>query len=129
MPLRTKCILAPPSEEDGTRISVMSRHTLNDGKTPHPDITISTYDEWLPGLAPHPRLVGRYYRQEISFEELAEAYRLVARDSPEVLKLAERALTETITVMCIEDGCGRCNRRILAEECQRLVPLLEVELA
>lgn len=129
MPLRTKSILAPPSEEDGTRISVTSRHTLNDGKTPHPAITTSTYDEWLPGLAPHPRLVGRYYRQEISFEELAEAYRLAVRDSPEVLKLAERALTETITVMCIEGESERCHRRILVEECRRLVPLLEVHLA
>jgi len=33
MSLSTGCILSPRQESDGTRISVMSRHTLNDGKT------------------------------------------------------------------------------------------------
>ncbi len=31
--LRTKCILLPKEREDGLRISVMSRHTEDDGKT------------------------------------------------------------------------------------------------
>jgi len=32
--LKSKCILAEKNIDDGQRISIMSRHTLNDGKTP-----------------------------------------------------------------------------------------------
>lgn len=32
--LKTACILSERTEEQGVRISVMSRHTLEDGKTP-----------------------------------------------------------------------------------------------
>lgn len=60
--LKTKCILAPESENDGLRISIMSRHTLEDGKTPDSRITPNHFDLHLPILAPHPKDVGAYYR-------------------------------------------------------------------
>lgn len=61
----TKSILKPKEESDGIRISVMSRHTLNDGITSHPDINESSYDEWLKILAPSDQLVGDYYKRSL----------------------------------------------------------------
>lgn len=130
MPLFTKCILSPKAEsDDGRRISVMSRHTLNDGITPHPDINDSSFDQWLKILAPHPKLVGAYYRKEIEWEEFAARYveslgsddKLIA-----MLGLVRKAEHENVTIMCIEDSPERCHRRLLAEECQRRFPQLQV---
>lgn len=131
MPLVTKCILADPSTSDGLRISVMSRHTLNDGKTPHPDIHENCFDEWIKILAPHPKLVGAYYRQELEWDEFAVKYTesLSYEDkSPAVTELATRALQENVTIMCIEHTPERCHRRLLAEECQRRFPELVLSL-
>lgn len=74
--LRTRCILIPKAYDDGLRVSVMSRHTLSDGKTP--DVRIKqdiSYDLWIPQLAPLPMSVRDYYQDKLSFEELAERYR------------------------------------------------------
>ena len=55
--LKTKSILYDKEDTDGLRISVMSRHTLNDGITPHPEITDSSYNQWLQILAPPVKLL------------------------------------------------------------------------
>lgn len=60
--LFTKSIHKPVQPEDGYRISVMSRHTLSDGKTPDPLITGKSYIEWWKDLAPRDTLVGAWYR-------------------------------------------------------------------
>lgn len=60
--LKSKSILAPKEETDGTRISIMSRHTLNDGVTPDPRLTPDLYDEHRPVLAAPARAVGGYYK-------------------------------------------------------------------
>ena len=61
--LRTKCILHPAEPEDGTRISVMGRHTLSDGKTKDARIVPGiSYDEHMPELAPPLKLVGLWHR-------------------------------------------------------------------
>lgn len=62
--LQTKPILKDKSESDWYRISVMSRHTLNDWKTPDERITKECYDEWMPFLAPSGFLVWAYYRKK-----------------------------------------------------------------
>jgi len=67
--LRTKCILAQKENYDGTRISIMSRHTLNDGVTPHPQINKSSYDYWMKIFAPPSIIIGRYYRNECSLSQ------------------------------------------------------------
>jgi len=46
MPLHTKSIRSARKESDGLRISIMSRHTLKDGKTPDLEITNASFDEW-----------------------------------------------------------------------------------
>jgi len=70
--LYTGCILNDNSV--GTRISVMSRHTLNDGKTPDERITESSYDEWMPELAPSARLIGGYYGGQVSWDTFPDMY-------------------------------------------------------
>ena len=70
--IRTRCILAPKELTDGVRISVMSRHTLNDGVTPDLRITRKLYDIHLPLLAPNPRLIGDYYKRDLPWEDFEE---------------------------------------------------------
>ena len=60
--LQTKCILNKPDYWDGLRISIMSRHTLNDGKTRDIRIVPELYDAHCPFLAPQPELVGKFVR-------------------------------------------------------------------
>lgn len=127
--ISTKSILAPISPEDGTRVSVMSRHTLNDGTTPHPDITLDKFDLWLPQLAPSPKLIGDYYKRGLSWEDFAERYTAglrqdhVAEKVKELLQLTKRGI---VTLMCIEESPELCHRRLLAKHCQELKPDLEV---
>lgn len=129
MALFTKSILAPKEPEDGLRVSVMSRHTLEDGVTPDPRITRESYDEWLFEFAPPFDLVGSYYRKELSWGEYEEAYLAFLRSKEkesQVRSLALWALSRDITVMCIEDIPEHCHRRLLAEECKRLESRLEI---
>lgn len=129
--LRTKCILSPKSDVDGTRISIMSRHTLNDGKTPHPQIDRSSYDEWSPILAPPAELLGDYYKRDLTWEEFKARY-LEYLQRPEVMlavwALINRAIRMTVTLLCIEETPEHCHRRLLAEVCLQLQPDLEVEI-
>jgi len=126
--LYTGCILNDNSV--GVRISVMSRHTLNDGVTPDPRITKDSYDEWLKELGPHSRLIGKYYRNKIPWEEFEQTYLGIIRYSSlnkKVESLAKRAMKEDITLLCIEEGADKCHRRILAVACKMHELNLEVE--
>ncbi len=126
--LFTKCILSQPSPEDGKRISVMSRHTLNDGATR--DERIRHFDLHIPSLAPSSHLLGDYYRRGLSWEAFEIRYLAEIRtgSKPQYVKsLAYKSLREDITIMCIEPTAEKCHRRLLAEECQRYQPELAVE--
>ena len=127
--LYTKSILRKKSPVDGIRISVMSRHTLNDGVTQDHRITLDLFDEHLTRLAPPPKLVGDYYRIGLSWEDYERRYNEYLRN-PEISKIVEnlvqRATKEDITLLCVEDTPERCHRRLLAEECQRYNPELQV---
>jgi hypothetical protein len=57
MVLKSKCILAPQEKEDEERISIMSRHTLNDGITPDSRISTNLYTKHDTILAPNPKLI------------------------------------------------------------------------
>jgi len=133
MSLYTKCILHPLLAEDGIRISVMSRHTLEDGINPdirldrdlHPHI----YDEHLPQLASS-KLVWAYLRGKITWEEYEIGYLNHLRQPEirvQVQELARRSLLKDITLLCIEETAKYCHRRLLAEECQRYQPDLVVQ--
>ncbi|MBI2125618.1 DUF488 domain-containing protein [Candidatus Woesearchaeota archaeon] len=108
----------------------MSRHTLNDGMTPDPRISVDSYDLWLPEIAPPLRLVGDYYKRGLPWVEFEMRYRLFlqqAEISTKVRDLARDALAQDITLLCIEEDAAQCHRRLLAEECQRYQPQLQVE--
>ena len=125
MVLYTKCIFHPPAPDDGVRISIMSRHTLNDGKTPDTRITSASYHEWLRTLAPPPHLVGTWYKGQLLWEEFEQHYLHHIRQketAQQVYVLAQRALSHDITLLCVEETPEHCHRRLLAEECQRIMP-------
>lgn len=115
-------------DKDRTRISVISRPTLDDGVTPDERIKKDlTHHEWIKDFAPPPKLVGSYKRGEISWKEYQERYILFLR-SPEVTQkvreFAKRCKYEKITLACIEESSDFCHRRLLAEELQQYEPEL-----
>jgi uncharacterized protein YeaO (DUF488 family) len=126
--LFTKCILHLPSDDDGLRISVMSRLTLNDGKTP--DGRIQAYHMHIPELGPSPKLIGRYYREEIDWDLFQQEYLkeiTTLKKRALVRFVASQAMKINVTIMCVEETPEFCHRRLLAEECQKHQPSLCVE--
>lgn len=127
--LFTKCILGEREITDGIRISVMSRHTLNDGKTIDHRID-GQFDEHQWALGPNGKLIGNYYKppehpERIDWDEFEKGYVAWIRRSdriPLVRLLAFRASQSDLTIMCIEETPERCHRRLLAEECLRYEP-------
>lgn len=138
MTLRSRCILSPREASDGTRISIMSRHTLSDGITPHPEISDDLFDKHVTDLAPPPKLVGRWYRSELGGQdkttfdkEFAPRYiEHIYSDAiePIVFALAKTSIHKTVTVLCIESTPEMCHRRLLLEECQKIQPTLEINI-
>lgn len=128
MALFTKCILKNPESSDGTRISVMSRHTLSDGITP--DLRIQNFDIHIPILGPSPRLIGDYYKRGISWQEFEKRYITEIRQEPKcslVNLLCHLATKDNITLLCIEETHNYCHRRLLAELCKQFIPELLIE--
>ncbi len=125
--LFTKCILCAPSPSDGIRISVMSRHTHNDGITV--DKRLIGFDIHAPILGPSPRLIGDYYKRGLSWEEFCVRYQQEIRTDRKasvVHILAYAALKRNITILCIEEGASLCHRSLLANECKRIFPELQI---
>ena len=127
--LRTKSILAPKDGADGVLVSIMSRHTLNDGITPHPKINDSSYDMWWPMFAPSDKLLGDYYKRNLPWSSFEQSYLNFLRtfEMQEAVKnIVELAHEMTFTMMCIEESPDYCHRMLLAQECKRYDPSLEV---
>lgn len=125
----TKSIIKEKGKDE-KRISVMSRHTKEDGITPDERIVKGVnFDEWRKEFAPPDVLVGSYYRKELSWEDFERKYLEFLRSEeikPKVESFAKRCTEETITLMCIEDTADRCHRRLLAEELQKYQPNLKI---
>jgi uncharacterized protein YeaO (DUF488 family) len=126
MALYTARIYSPRHSTRGTRISVMSMHTLNDGVTPDPKITPKSYDEHMVALAPSLRLLGDYYKRGLPWEEFEERYRASLQENPALAALVERTWNEEITILCKEESPEYCHRRIIAEEARKLAPDLKI---
>ena len=129
--IKTKCIFLPKNFQDGLRISVMSRHTLNDGKTPDLRINLSTYGLWMRSLAPPEYLVGDYYKRGLSWTEFEQKYLDHLRHSnvqTDVQSLAAQGMVSIITLLCVEKLPEYCHRRLLAEECKRYEPSLDLRI-
>lgn len=126
--LFTSCILKVQKIEGITNISVMSRHTLSDGKTP--DERIKAFDIHIPQLGPSPKLIGSYYRGEINWNVFSGEYvkeLRTLRKSRIVKFLAKSAMSQDIVILCIEEKPDFCHRRLLASECLVYEPELKVE--
>lgn len=128
--LYTKCILSPKESKDGLRISIMSRHTLSDGITADERISCNLFDEHNTILAPPARLIGDYYKRSLGWEVFSERYIAYIRGNRtallEMQKLAERALLQDITILCIEEAHDKCHRSLLARECFLYLPKLNI---
>lgn len=84
------------------------------------------------GIVTTGKLIGDYYKRGLPWEEFEFRFReyLAHSDMKEILsKLAGRAKYQTVTILCIESTPERCHRRIVAEECQKMDPTLEVHIA
>lgn len=130
--LFSKCIKAPAEPGDGVRISIMSRHTLNDGITPDKEIGPNSYDEWWKALAPNEKVLGLYLRGEIPFLSFEENYRYQLYHDEAYMtmtNLINLARTEDVTVLCVERTPEHCHRRILLDVCRLATPDLEVFVA
>jgi uncharacterized protein YeaO (DUF488 family) len=107
----------------------MSRHTLNDGVTPDPEITDTSFDAWWPELAPPERLIGSYYKRGLPWDAFEREFVRHLR-SPEVRMrlqhLIEISRHSDVTILCVEKSPERCHRRLIAEACQDIDPLLEI---
>ena len=108
----------------------MSRHTLPDGETPDPEIVKGQNYTWhWPELGPPPQLVEDYYKRNLPWEEFETRY-LEHLRQPEIMstlrKLLELARTQRAIALCVEPTPEHCHRRLLAEECKRIAPDLEV---
>lgn len=129
MALMTSSIRLSQNLSDFLRISVMSRHTLNDGKTPDPKITRKVFDVHIPELGPPPKLIGSYYRGEINWLDFKKSYEvyLQNKDIQLLLKrLIELSKRIDIVLLCVEETPDFCHRRLIAQECYRLDPSLNI---
>lgn len=127
--LHTISLFAPLEIDEGRiRISVISRPTLDDGKTIDPRIQEGiTHHEWIKDFAPPPKLIGKYKRGEISWLEYETEYLKFLRGTEireGVKRFAKRCRRVKITLACIEEKADFCHRRLLAEELQRYEPEL-----
>lgn len=125
----TASIYTAPSPMHGIRISVMSRHTLNDGRIPDPNISHESYDYWYRDLAPNPNDLVDFLKKRTTFDEYSERYIAKLRESVNTLAISQLAffsLTHDITFLCVEQTPDKCHRRLLAEECQRYESRLKV---
>jgi len=124
----TRSILKPFDYLDGTRVSVMSRHTLNDGVTRDDRITSDSYDVWMKILSPPDEIVGDYYKRGLPWKDFGDRYveYLKGTVSSLVEDLSKFAIEQTVTLLCIEDSAEFCHRRLLAEECKVYEPKLEI---
>jgi len=117
----TKCIKSPRTHSDGVRISVMSSHTLEDGKTLDTSIEPHMYNIHIPELAPPRKLLGDYYKRGLSWEEYERQY-LDYIHQPEKIELIKELMIKhkNITFLCIEESDEHCHRRLLKSVCDEI---------
>lgn len=122
--IKTKCIKDPIEPSDGIRISVMSSHTI-DGIIPDTEITENMYDIHIPELAAPNKLLGDYYKRGISRSEYETRYLEHIR-TPYIQSIIINILSkyDIITFLCIESDDSKCHRRLLKEECIKMIDLL-----
>tara|TARA_Y100000310_G_C20646884_1_gene797165 strand:- start:42 stop:302 length:261 start_codon:yes stop_codon:yes gene_type:complete len=82
----------------------------------------------LKDLAPSKELLKGYKEGDISWEQYSLIFdkEVLLPQSELIQDLAQRALSEDITLLCSEKTPDNCHRRLIAEECKRYQPNLEI---
>lgn len=119
MPLYTASVQTKRKKNDGVRISIMrfNRHYYD-------------YDVWIPALAPSKELLFGYKDGKISWEQYEARFRreVLDKQKPVLKALTAMALDNVVTLLCWEETPEQCHRRLVAEECKKYDPALEVIL-
>ena len=107
--IKTKCIYGPKEESDGLRVLV-TRYYPRGVKKTH-------FDIWDRNLAPSKELLldwkeGKLTEQDYTDRFVAEMQNETSQR--DILNFAEKARSETITLLCFEKEDGSfCHRHIL----------------
>ncbi|MBW2990518.1 DUF488 domain-containing protein [Candidatus Woesearchaeota archaeon] len=119
MVLKTKSILVEPSPNDGWRVCVM-RKIRSEYK----------FDFHWQFLAPSIELLQGYKDKSVSWEEYVPRFRKEVLEpySDFIKDIAWLATDRNITLLCYERTAEQCHRRLLAKECKKYEPNLEVAL-
>ena len=110
MTLKTKSVYEPSRVDDGVRVLVARFWPRG--------VKRGMCDEWRRELAPSAGLLGRYKRNETSWEEFVEEYGAemdadAARRA--VLDMRSRAASQNVTLLCYEPEGARCHRHVLRD--------------
>ncbi len=136
--LRTACIYNGTPKEFGERVSVMRRHTDDDGKTPDPMIVEGkSFHRWEPELGAPGWLVAWWYKGNLqpganklqrwmAFEHDYRNYLRRKDVLGKARKLGEEALNRDIVILCKERLPKFCHRNVLADIIRHEVPNLVV---
>lgn len=118
--LKTKCIKAPRSPNDGIRISTMRGYKENDG----------IYNEWLYNITPH-YMVEAYYKNGMPWKEFEKGF-VEHLKKPSVQgylrRLIEVAHNVDVTILCVAEDTEKSHRRLIAEMCANMDPELDIEI-
>ncbi|MEF2174832.1 MAG: DUF488 family protein [Candidatus Absconditabacteria bacterium] len=128
--LKSKCIYDKPCDDDGLRISIMSRHTLDDGITPDENIHLGLYHLHRSDLAPPPSIVGGYLKGRFNYDTYRHLYLTFLKELKfgQVVCIVKQSLLETITILCKEQKPDYCHRKIFVEFAQDVAKQEGVDL-
>ncbi len=117
MALFTKSVQVPASPEDGIRVCIMRR--------PGEDVV---WDIWMPHLAPsHEVLTARHQNTMTKPEfNIWFAENVLEKERQYIDVLIEMAKKHTVTILCWEEDPVTCHRKLVADECKRIDPSLDV---
>lgn len=117
MPLYSKSIQEKFYVDDGIRICIMRKPG-----------THTSWDIWMPTLAPSLELLESYQNEIIDWAEYEKRFNNeVIQVSQEHIKLlADMAKNFTITILCWEKTPEQCHRRLIAQDVLRMDVRLKV---
>jgi uncharacterized protein YeaO (DUF488 family) len=115
MPVRTKRVYDPASEDDGTRILVMRLYPRG--------IRRQSFHEWRKELGTALPLIKAWKAGRISWPELARRFKAQMAGDPvaqaSLRELARRARTERLTLLCGCEDEAQCHRTLLKAMIER----------
>lgn len=119
--LKTKSVYYDKvEEEDGIRILVMRYWCRPLSKEK------AKINEWRRELAPSKELLNDWNNKRIDWVTYEKRYIEEMENQKEsIKKLAQRAKTETITLLCKEPSNEHCHRRLLAEYIENITTILK----